>query len=146
MKPQFSSVTLYKPDLLGCVLIPLADYTIQAGFPSPADDYLEPGINLNAELIQNPDSTFLARVSGPSMTGDLEEGDILIIDRSLKVKNNDIVVAFIDGEFTVKRISLKEDHCYLVPTNSSFPVIKVTKENEFLVWGVVTYSIGKKRR
>lgn len=146
MSPQFASITLYKPDLLGSVLIPLANYTIQAGFPSPADDYLEPEINLNAELIQNPDSTFLARVSGPSMAGDLEEGDILIIDRSLKAKNNDIVVAFIDGEFTVKRIQLKEDHCFLVPTNRSFPVIKVTKENEFVIWGVVTYAIGKKRR
>ena len=146
MKPQFTSITLYKPNIFGSVLIPLAEYYIQAGFPSPADDYLEHGINLNAELIQNPDSTFLARVSGPSMTGDLEEGDILIIDRSLKVKDNDIVVAFIDGEFTVKRIKLKDNHCFLIPTNSEFPVMKVTQENEFVVWGVVTYSIGKKRK
>lgn len=146
MKAQFNYITLYKPNLLGSTLIPLAGYCIQAGFPSPAEDYLDHSINLNAELIQNPDSTFLAKVNGTSMEWEMEQGDILIVDRSLKPENGDRVVAIIDGEFTTKEIQIKKDHCLLIPKNASFPIIKVTKENEFMVWGVVTYIIKAKRK
>lgn len=127
--------------------LPFADEGIRAGFPSPAQDYIEQAIDLNKELIRHPASTFYGRVIGDSMKDEgIEEGDVLIIDKSLDVQENDLVVCFIDGEFTLKRIKIETDVIWLVPSNPNYPLIKVTAENNFMVWGVVTYTIKKNRR
>lgn len=117
--------------------------SIAAGFPSPADDYDFERIDLNKILIKNPEATFYARVKGRSMKSDFEEGDLLVIDRSLEWSNNRIALCFINGEFTLKRIKMEGGKCYLVPSNSDFPIIEATDDNEVMLWGVVTYSIKK---
>ncbi len=117
---------------------------VNAGFPSPADDYLDVKIDLNQELVQNPEATFYARVRGNSMIeAGLNDGDVLVIDRSLEAGNNSIAVCFLDGEFTVKRIKIEKDFCWLVPENKEFSPIKVTSENNFMIWGIVAYVIKK---
>ena len=127
--------------------LPFADEGIRAGFPSPAQDYMELAIDLNKELIKHPASTFYGRVVGDSMRDEgIEEGDILVIDKSLELMDDDLAVCFIDGEFTVKRVRLEPDAAWLIPSNIDYPPIKVTKDNEFIVWGIVTYTIKKNRR
>ena len=116
---------------------------IVAGFPSPADDFAFESIDLNKILIRHPDATFYARVKGQSMTSDFEEGDLLVIDRSVEWSDNKIALCFIDGEFTLKRLKMDGEKCFLVPSNNDFPVIEVKNDNEVVVWGVVTYSIKK---
>ncbi len=117
---------------------------VNAGFPSPADDYLDVKIDLNQELVQNPEATFYARVRGNSMIeAGLNDGDVLVIDRSLKARNNSIAVCFLDGEFTVKRIKIEKEFCWLIPENKEFSPIKVTSENNFIIWGIVAYVIKK---
>ncbi len=117
---------------------------VNAGFPSPADDYLDLKIDLNKELVQNPEATFYARVRGNSMIeAGLNDGDVLVIDRSLDPQDDRIAVCFLDGEFTVKRIKLEKDFCWLVPENEEFSPIKVTEENDFIIWGIVAYVIKK---
>ena len=125
------------------------DGGIKAGFPSPAQDYLSESIDLNKELIRRKETTFLARVSGNSlMDAGICDGDIVVIDKSLEAKNSDFVVAFIDGEFTLKEFRLDEtnDCAWLIPHNKDFSPIKVTKENDFMIWGVLTYTIKQLRK
>jgi DNA polymerase V len=111
---------------------------ISAGFPSPADDFLDAGIDLNQELIKHPYSTFYGRVKGDSMRdAGIHNGDILIIDKSLEATNGRIAVCFIDGEFTVKKIKIEQNCCWLMPANENYKPIRVTSDNEFLIWGVV---------
>lgn len=144
MKTQ---IEIHRIDTSNNVSIPYADEGIRAGFPSPAQDYMEQAIDLNKEIIKHPASTFFGRVAGNSMSGEgIEEGDILVIDKSLELMDNDLAVCFIDGEFTVKRVRLEPDAAWLVPSNSEYPLIKVTADNNFIVWGVVTYTIKKNRR
>ena len=127
--------------------LPYANEGIRAGFPSPAQDYIEQAIDLNKELIKHPASTFFGKVVGDSMKDEgIEEGDILVIDKSLELINGDLAVCFIDGDFTVKRVKLESDAAYLIPSNPNYPTIKVTQENDFIVWGIVTYTIKKNRR
>lgn len=131
------------PDLSADLELPYVG-GVNAGFPSPADDYMELRLDLNKELVQNPDATFYARVRGTSMTdAGLHDGDVLVIDRSLEPANNKIAVCFIDGEFTVKRLKIEKDVCWLIPENNEFKPIKVTRENEFIIWGIVAYVIKK---
>lgn len=119
---------------------------IRAGFPSPAQDYVQTTIDLNSELINHPNSTFYGRVVGNSMIeAGIEEGDIIVIDRSLEARNGDMAVCFVDGEFTLKYIEIGKDVIYLVPANPNFERICVTPENEFMIWGIVTYTIKKRR-
>lgn len=119
-----------------------ADQGIKAGFPSPAQDYIDMAIDLNKELIKHPASTFYGRVEGDSMKdAGLHEGDILVIDKSIRPSDGDMAVCFIDGEFTVKFIKLEKDFILLVPANDKYEPIKVTAENDFLIWGIVTFSI-----
>ena len=133
---------MYKPALQSSMALPLANQGISAGFPSPADDFLDLSIDLNKELIKHPYATFYGRVSGDSMTGvGLDVGDLLIIDKSLEPQDGKIAVCFIDGEFTVKRIKLDKDSLWLMPENKKYKPIKVTEENEFIIWGVVTSVI-----
>lgn len=144
MKKQ---IELYKIDTSTSLSLKFADEGIRAGFPSPAQDYLEQAIDLNKELIKHPASTFYGRVAGDSMRDEgIEEGDILVIDKSLELMDDDLAVCFIDGEFTVKRVRMEPDAAWLVPSNPDYPLIKVTKENNFIVWGIVTYTIKKNRR
>lgn len=127
--------------------LPYADGGIKAGFPSPAQDYMESAIDLNKELIKHPASTFYGRVKGDSMIdANVHDGDILVIDKSLEPQNGDMAVCFIDGEFTIKYIRLEKDVIWLEPANENYEPIKVTIENDFLIWGIVTYCIQNKRR
>lgn len=144
MKKQ---IRIHKTDISSSLPLQYADGGIKAGFPSPAQDYLEQAIDLNKELIRHPASTFYGRVVGDSMRDEgIEEGDILVIDKSLELIDNDLAVCFIDGEFTVKRVRLEPDTAWLVPSNPDYPLIKVTKDNDFMIWGIVTYTIKKNRR
>ena len=122
----------------------LVEQGISAGFPSPASDFEESRISIEKVVVKNKESTFYARVSGESMkNAGLDDGDILVIDRSEELKNNKIAVCYLNGEFTVKRVKIEKDHIYLVPENDKYEPIKVTDENEFIVWGIVTYVIKK---
>ncbi len=141
------TLTFHSIQTKGSIKVPLMADALKAGFPSPAEDYLEGTIDLNEALISNPAATFCARVSGNSMQEEgIVEGDVLVIDRSLDPKTNDIAVCFVDGEFTVKKIKIEKDHCWLIPANKAFDPIKVTEDNEFIIWGVVSYVIKKSRR
>lgn len=136
-----SRVELY-PALTDVELTLPVSGDIAAGFPSPAGDFIEQGIDLNRALIDHPSATFFGRVRGHSMinTG-IGDGDLLIIDRSVPARDECIAVCFLDGEFTVKRLKIEKSCCWLVPENDRFPPIKVTPENQFEIWGVVTYWI-----
>ncbi|MGL5786683.1 MAG: LexA family protein [Bacteroidales bacterium] len=124
--------------------LPLASSAIAAGFPSPAQDFSDVALDLNKELIRNPSSTFFARVSGLSMINDgIDDGDLLVIDKSVSPYDGCLAVCYIDGEFTLKRFKLEGDFGWLVPANESFNPIKVTEENDFRIWGVVRYLIKK---
>ena len=122
----------------------LVEQGISAGFPSPADDFKEIRISLDKELVKNRAATFYARVSGESMVGaGLDDGDLLVIDRSLDPESGKIAVCFVDGEFTVKRIKKEEDRLYLMPENKKYKRIEIKEENELIIWGVVEYVIKK---
>ena len=115
---------------------------VSAGFPSPADDFLDSPIDLNKELIDNPSATFYGRVSGDSMIDlGINDGDLLIIDKSKPVQNGKIAVCFVDGEFTMKQIKIEEDCCWLVPANKKYTPIKITEDNDFIVWGIVIHVV-----
>ncbi len=122
----------------------LIDTGISAGFPSPADDFKQTRISLDEELIQNKEATFFAKVSGQSMIGaGLDDNDLLVIDRSLEPENNKIAVCFLDGEFTVKRLRVENNEVWLQPENPDYPIIKITEENDFIIWGIVTSVIKR---
>lgn len=122
--------------------LPLVDSGISAGFPSPADDFLDTRIDLNEELVKNKAATFYGRVKGNSMIdAGIEDGDLLVIDKSLEPTNGKIAVCFVDGEFTVKRIRIEKDCIWLIAENKTYEPIKVTSDNEFLIWGIVTNII-----
>ena len=117
---------------------------ISAGFPSPAGDFKQERISLDKELIKNKEATFFARVSGESMVNaGLEDGDLIVIDRSLEPTNNKIAVCFIDGEFTVKRLQVKKNKIWLKPENTNYKAIEVKENNELIIWGIVTNVIKK---
>jgi DNA polymerase V len=117
---------------------------IKAGFPSPAADFEENKISLDIILVKNKETTFSAKASGNSMIGaGIDDGDILVIDRSLEPQNNKVAVCLIDGEFTVKRIKKNDDELFLIPENSLYKSIKIEEHNELIIWGIVTYVIKK---
>ena len=137
--------------------------SVHAGFPSPAQDYMNAFIDLNKELVRHPAATFFARVVGDSMVdAGVEEGDVLVVDKSMEPQEGDMAVCFVDGEFALKFISFKDpvnskkaskpgvsydilEHkkIWLLPANDKYPPIEVTDSNDFTVWGVVTYIIKK---
>ena len=140
--PIKNKLSFFTPDLENSKEIPYFSGGIKAGFPSPAADFDGTKINLDKVLVKNFEATFYAKVDGSSMTGaGIDDGDIMIIDRSLEPKDGKIAVCFIDGEFTVKRIKIEKDYLLLMPENSSFQSIKVTEDNKLIVWGIVTYVI-----
>lgn len=119
--------------------IPLACERIQAGFPSPAQDYVEKTLDLNEHLIKNPSSTFIVRVNSLSMLGiGIDINDELIVDRSLEAKHRDIVIALVDNDFTVKRLMIEGDKFWLKAENPDFMDIHLNEGQELLIWGVVT--------
>ena len=138
--------------------------TVHAGFPSPAQDYMNTFISLDKELVRHPAATFFARVVGDSMVdAGVEEGDVLVVDKALEPQEGDMAVCFIDGEFALKFISFEQpenrikkaskprvsydilEHrkMWLLPANEKYPPIEVTESNDFTVWGVVIYIIKK---
>ena len=121
---------------------PLFASQVCAGFPSPADDYLEGRLDLNEHLIRHPAATFFVRAAGDSMTGaGIHHGDILIVDRALEAKDGAVVIAVLDGELTVKRLARSGARGYLMPDNSRYAPIELGDETEVTVWGVVTHVI-----
>lgn len=139
-----NNINIFTPQSENSIEIPLSDERIAAGFPSPADDYASLKLDLNRELIKNPASTFYARVSGLSMVEEgINDGDLLVIDKSLEPHNGCLAVCYIDGDFTLKRFERHPDYGLLIPANKDFQPIKVTAENNFIIWGIVTYVIKK---
>lgn len=138
------SFELFNPDESGNLNASMSNQHVAAGFPSPAENYTTLKLDLNKELIKNPASTFYARVSGLSMIDDgIDDGDLLVIDKSLEPHDGCLAVCYIDGEFTLKRFEKHGGYGLLVPANSNFKPIKVTADNDFLIWGVVTYIIKR---
>ena len=137
-----TALEFFFPDHTTTIELPYIDAGISAGFPSPADDFIALSIDLNKEIIKNKDTTFFAKVKGNSMkNADIHDGDLLVIDRSLTPQNNKIAVCQIDGEFTVKRIKIEKDVIWLIAENEDYKPIKVTPENDFMIWGIVTTAI-----
>ncbi|MDC0057501.1 translesion error-prone DNA polymerase V autoproteolytic subunit [Alphaproteobacteria bacterium] len=115
---------------------------VSAGFPSPATDYMENKLDLNEYLIRHPAATFIVKASGSSMVNaDIYSGDLLIVDRSVTPKSNNIVIASIFGDLTVKKLKKKEKSFFLISANDEYPSIEVKEEMECFIWGVVTYII-----
>jgi DNA polymerase V len=138
------NLTIYLPERSHFIERPMVNEDIAAGFPSPAEDFKEVRISLDKELVTNENATFYARVRGNSMIdANIEDGDLLVIDRSIETRNGKIAVCMIDGEFTVKRLKVTKECVFLMPENKAFEPIKVTEENELIVWGIVTYVIKK---
>ena len=120
----------------------LAGEGVSAGFPSPADDFKETRISLDKVAVKNEAATFYARVAGQSMIGaGLDDGDLLVIDRSLEPQDGKIAVCLIDGDFTVKRLKVEKDCVWLMAENKRYKPIQVTEENELMIWGIVTHVL-----
>jgi DNA polymerase V len=133
---------LYKPLFSTKTKRPLFLVPVPAGFPSPADDYLEGALDLNEYLVKHKAATFFWRVTGDSMIGaGIHSGDLLIVDRSLEPRDGNVIIAVLDGELTVKRIEIHDGKLFLVPENKDYPLIPITEEQSFQVWGVVTHVI-----
>lgn len=137
-------IEIFTPDTESNLEMPFIAAGIKAGFPSPAADFDEVRISLDQIVVKNKSATFYAKASGNSMVGaGIADGDVLVIDRSLEPSNNKIAVCFIDGDFTVKRIKIEKNSICLIPENEAFEPIKITEENELIIWGIVTYVLKK---
>lgn len=124
------------------LIIPLYGSRVKAGFPSPADDYIETHLDLNEYLIKHPSSTFLVRASGDSMVNaGIYSGDILVVDRSLEATHGKIVIAAVNGELTVKRLYFQNGEMKLMAENPNYPAIDISESFDFMIWGVVTNTI-----
>jgi DNA polymerase V len=137
-------LTFLPPSFALSVELPLASFSVSAGFPSPADDYLEGRLDLNEHFIRNPAATFYVRVSGDSMRGaGIFDGDLLIVDRSVACSDGCIVIARLGDEFTLKRIIKNGTKMFLRPENEEFQPIEVTEESDCEIWGRVVGSIRR---
>lgn len=145
-----NEIQILTPEYGEEVLLPYFPEGIKAGFPSPATDYEEEAIDLNKELVHHKEATFYARVKGDSMIdAGYHPGDIIVIDKSLEPQNGDIVVAYVDGGFTIKELDLSQKNCgiiRLVPYNENYKPIIITPEQTTMIWGVVTYCIHRSSR
>lgn len=140
-------VSILRPDFSSTLPLTYVDSGIPAGFPSPADEFISDTIDLNQHLINHPTSTFYARVVGDSMSGEgIDTGDLLIVDRSLEPADGDLAVCCLDGEFTLKRISINANSISLVPSNPAYNPIEISPDDNFTVWGIVTHTIKSNRR
>ncbi len=143
-KDSLAESRLLAPAPIDEILLIHVDGAISAGFPSPADDYLETQIDLKRELIKNPDATFVVRVQGHSMSGDgIDDGDVLIVDRSLRPQNGAVAVCYLNNAFTVKRLELRAGRIRLLAANPAYAAIEVQENDELTIWGVVTFVIKK---
>ena len=139
---KYKNLDLFQSIKKKQILTPVFLDSVSAGFPSPATDYMENKLDLNEYLIKHPASTFIVKAKGPSMTdAGILSGDLLIVDRSITPKSNDIVIASVFGDLTVKKLQKKENSLFLLSANSDYPSIQVKEEMECFIWGVVTYII-----
>ena len=136
-------IEIFQTELLKKHISPLFE-SVSAGFPSPATDYMENKLDLNEHLIKHPAATFIVKANGISMIeAGISSGDLLIVDRSLSPRNDNIVIASILGDLTVKKLQKKNQSFFLMSANKSYPSIEVKEEMECFIWGVVTYVIHK---
>lgn len=143
MDENDARLTFIMPDTSAEMELPLASSGVSAGFPSPADDHLEPPLDLNKYLIRNPAATFYARVEGDSMKDDcINDGDLLLVDKSEEPYDGCVAVCFLDGEFTLKRLRIEGRRITLMPANKRYKPIEVKQGEDFSIWGVVRYSIS----
>ncbi len=139
-----TTLTILPASFQAALAIPLASFTVSAGFPSPADDYLEGNLDLNEHLVRHPAATFYVRVSGDSMRGaGISSGDLLIVDRAAPCNDGCVVVARLGDEFTIKRIIKKGNRTFLQPENENFDPIEVTEDADCEIWGRVVYAIHR---
>lgn len=137
-------LTVMAADLETELYIPVSSGGVSAGYPSPAEDHLEGTLDLNKALIKHRAATFFVRVDGDSMKDDcIHDEDLLIVDRAIEPYSGCVAVCFIDGEFTLKRLSIESGEIKLMPANEKYKPIIVSKDDDFTIWGVVTYSIKK---
>lgn len=137
-------LTIFAPESSTSLGAAFLDIGVSAGFPSPAEDFTQERLSLDNELVKNKETTFFARVSGQSMIGaGLNDNDLLVIDRGIEPTNNKIAVCFLDGEFTVKRLRVDREGIWLQPENPDYPIIRITEDNHFIIWGIVTNVIKK---
>ena len=143
--PKKQTLTIFKAVTDTQLVIPFVEGGVKAGgFTSPAEIYIEPGIDLNVKLIKNRPSTFFARVDGDCLSQSLiVDGDLVVIDKSVEPRDGCQVVAVVDGEFTLKTIKKGKDVIYLLPDNPEYQPITVTPDEQFMIWGVATYVIHK---
>ena len=139
-----NTIDIYSADTETELALPLVEGGIVAGFPSPALDFVDASIDLNRHLIKHPSATFYGRVKGDSLkNAGITDGDLLVIDKSLEPTNGKIAVCYLDGEFTAKRIQIRKETVFLVPENEDYTPIRVDKDNDFMIWGIVTHVIKK---
>lgn len=144
MSSEDKQLKIYKPEKGECTPIPLTESGVHAGFPSPADDFLDGVLDLNDLVIKHPEATFYARVEGDSMQDEgIMEGDILVVDKALEPYNGCLAVSYIDGEFTLKRVHIEKDRILLVPANPQYKIIEVSEGNDFAIWGVINWILKK---
>lgn len=136
--------SIYRPRYSTRLSRPLILWRVPAGFPSPAEDYIESSIDLNRDLIKHPFYTFYIRVEGDSMEPKIHPGALLVVDRMVETKDDDIVIARIGSEFFVKRLHIERDgQIWLVSENEAYPPLQVTEEMDFEVWGRVMWSVER---
>lgn len=139
-----NNLSFFIPNTESNLEMPYISSGIKAGFPSPAADFDGTRISIDQIVVKNATATFYAKANGNSMIGaGIDDGDILVIDKSIEPQDGKIAVCFIDGEFTVKRIKVQENSLLLLPENKLFEPIEVTQENDFIIWGIVTYVVKK---
>lgn len=142
--PRADNVFVFDPESSISLSLPFFTHRVAAGFPSPADDHMDNHLDLNEHLVKHPAATFFVRVEGLSMIGaGIHPDDILVVDRSEDAGDGRIVVAAVDGELTVKRLRKQRARVYLEPENPDFQPLEITREMNFVIWGVVTNVIHK---
>ncbi|SFU53037.1 DNA polymerase V [Pustulibacterium marinum] len=144
MNTKKPAIEFFTPDEESAILINYYIDGVQAGFPTPIGDVQDNTMSLDRTVVRNKEATFYARVVGQSMiNAGLNEGDMLVVDKSISPQHNQIAVCAIDGEFTVKRLYMGKDGLYLMPENDKYLPIKVEEFNDFRIWGIVTYVVKK---
>ena len=143
MPDEIRVISVHLPEAGERLCLPLYLCRVPAGFPSPAGDYVESNIDLNEWLVGNKLATYIVRVEGDSMSGEIHSGDWLIVDRSLEPRYGSVVIACVDGELTVKRFLVEGGRCFLAADNPEYPRLEVEGDRELIIWGVVTHSVRR---
>lgn len=141
---QGKELEIFSVDTETDMELPFLPFQISAGFPSPALDFVDLSIDLNKQLIEHPSATYYGRVKGESMkNAGINDGDLLVIDKSIEPGDGKIAVCYLDGEFTLKRIKITKKELWLMPENEAYKPIKIEEGNNLTIWGIVTYIIKK---